>query len=235
MSSREYPSVWERFERNVEGGGTMKFVVEDISEAMWSTAVEFMLGNYIKEDVWWSTAGTARDPEAVQEYRVLLTSIIKQKMSVACFLAEGDGFGQTLVGVNMCIPQKKGYFVDHNPPKTKAGLLSLRMFAEAMKVPVIYDKYGVGEYLMGTGLSVAPEYRRLGIATKLLMARIKLAKSLGIRATGGIFTSAAAQQVAEKAGMECLYSIPYIKFGKRCNIQFNDNTENLKIFGKKTE
>lgn len=57
MSSREYPSVWERFERNVEGGGTIKFVVEDISEAMWSTAVEFMLGNYIKEDVWWNTAG----------------------------------------------------------------------------------------------------------------------------------------------------------------------------------
>ncbi|XP_061728797.1 uncharacterized protein LOC133533770 isoform X2 [Cydia pomonella] len=215
MSSREYPKVWDRFERTVDGG-TMKFVVEDVSEAMWSTAVEFMLGNYIKEDVWWSTAGTARDPDAVQEYRVLLTSIIRQKMSLACFLADGDGTGHTL-------------------PKTEAGLLSLRMFAEAMKVPVIYDKYGVGEYLMGAGLSVAPEYRRLGIATKLLTARIALSKSLGFRATGGIFTSEHGQQAAEKANYECLYTVPYKKFGKRCNIIFNSSTQDLKIYAIKTE
>ncbi|XP_063361301.1 uncharacterized protein LOC134650272 [Cydia amplana] len=234
MSSREYPKVWDRFERTVDGG-TMKFVVEDVSEAMWGTAVEFMLGNYIKEDVWWSTAGTARDHDAVQEYRVLLTSIIRQKMSLACFLADGDGSGHTLVGANLCLPQVKGEFVDHNPPKTEAGLLSLRMFAEAMKVPVIYDKYGVGEYLMGVGLSVAPEYRRLGIATELLTARIALSKSLGFRATGGIFTSEHGQLAAEKASYECLYTIPYKKFGKLCNIVFNSSTQDLKIYAIKTE
>lgn len=56
-------------------------------------------------------------------------------------------------------------------PKTKAGLLSLRMFFEAMKVTAIYDKYEVNAYLMGTGLSVAPEYRRQGIAVELLSVR----------------------------------------------------------------
>lgn len=38
-------------------------------------------------------------------------------MSIACFLAEGDGTGRTLVAVNMCLPQQKGRFVDHNPVK----------------------------------------------------------------------------------------------------------------------
>lgn len=56
-------------------------------------------------------------------------------------------------------------------PKSKPGLLSLRMFAEAMKVTAIYDKYNVNTYLMGAGLSVAPEYRGLGIAVELLKAR----------------------------------------------------------------
>lgn len=56
-------------------------------------------------------------------------------------------------------------------PKSKAGLLSLRMFSEAMKVTAIYDKYNVNAYLMGAGLSVATEYRRLGIAVELLKAR----------------------------------------------------------------
>ncbi|XP_013186443.2 uncharacterized protein LOC106131788 [Amyelois transitella] len=230
MSSREYPKVWSRFERIVDEG-TLRFEISDIPDSMWSTAVEFMLGNYIREDVWWIAAGTAKDLEAVQEYRVLLTSIIRQKMSLACFLAEGDGSGRTLVGVNMCLPQEKGRFVEHNPPKTKPGLLSLRMFVEAMKVTVIYDKYGVNKYLMGAGLSVTPEYRGLGIAVELLKSRMTLAKELGYQATGGIFTSAPAQRSAEKADMECLHEVPYKKFGKQCGVTFDTNTENLKIFG----
>lgn len=56
-------------------------------------------------------------------------------------------------------------------PKTKPGLLSLRMFSEAMKMTAIYDKYELNEYLMGAGLSVTPEYRGLGIAVELLNAR----------------------------------------------------------------
>ncbi|XP_028158701.1 uncharacterized protein LOC114351620 [Ostrinia furnacalis] len=234
MSAREYPKVWKRFERTGEDGRMLRFEIEDVPEALWSTAVEFMLGNYIREDVWWVAAGTAKDLEAVQEYRVLLTSIVKQKMSLACFLTEEDGSGQTLVGVNMCLPQEKGRFVDHTPPKTKAGLLSLRMFAEAMKLTAIYDKYEANEYLMGAGLSVTPEYRGLGVAVELLKTRLDLSMSLGYKATGGIFTSAPAQRAAEKAGFECLHEISYKKFGKQCNISFNTDTESLKIFAAGT-
>lgn len=57
MSAREYPKVWSHFERIVEDGRMLKFEIEDIPESMWSTAVEFMLGNYIREDVWWKSAG----------------------------------------------------------------------------------------------------------------------------------------------------------------------------------
>ncbi|KAM3962289.1 uncharacterized protein ACR2FA_003519 [Aphomia sociella] len=235
MCSREYPKVWGRFERTVEDGRTLTFEISDIPESMWSTAVEFMLGNYIREDVWWVAVGTAKYPEAVQEYRVLLTSIVKQKMSLACFLAAGDGSGHTLVGVNICLPQEKGRFIEHSLPKTKAGLLSLRMFVEAMKVTVIYDKYDVNEYLMGAGLSVTPEYRGLGIGIELLKARMKLTSALGFKVTGGIFTSMQAQRVAEKAGMEYLYEIPYKKFGKKCHVTFDTDTEHLKIFGKRID
>ncbi|KAL4706545.1 hypothetical protein ACJJTC_015743 [Scirpophaga incertulas] len=234
MAVRGYPKVWRRFERVTEDGSMLKFEIEDVPEAMWITAVEFMLGSYIREDVWWATAGTAQDLDAVEEYRLLLMSIIKEKMSLACFLAEGDGSGHTLVGVNLCLTQEKGRFVQHNPPKTKAGLLSLRMFSEAMKVTAIYDKYGVNEYLMGAGLSVKPEYRGLGIGVELLRARMELSKALGYRATGGIFTSGPGQHAAEKAGMECLYQVTYKKFGKQCNITFNTDVDCLKIFGVET-
>ncbi|VVC96289.1 unnamed protein product [Leptidea sinapis] len=234
MSEREYPKIWSEFERTVEGKGVLKFVIEDVPESMWGAAVEFMLGNYVEEDVWWSTAGTAQDQEAIEEYRVLWNSIIKQKLSLACFLVQDDG-EKILVGVNMCRIQEQGQFVEHKPPKTKAGLLSLRMFAEAMKVTTIHEKYDVSAYLMGAGLSVATQYRGLGISVELLKCRMLLAKEVGLIVTGGIFTSTAAQRVAEKAGMECLHQLSYKDFGEQCEIDFNTSTENLKVFGKRIE
>ncbi|XP_023934987.2 uncharacterized protein LOC112043701 [Bicyclus anynana] len=233
MSSREYPKIWGSFERIAKDGSTLAFIIQDIPEELWSEAVEFMLGNYIREDVWWMTAGTAEDSQAIQEYRVLLTSIIHCKMSLACYL--NDGGNRTLVGVNMCMPQEKDHFVDHNPPKTKAGLLSLRMFSEAMKVTAIYDKYDVSKYLMGAGLSVSSDYRGLGLAVELLKCRMLLAKEEGFVVTGGIFTSEPAQRSADKAGWESLYQVPYKQFGEQCEIEFNTDTENLKIFAAKVE
>lgn len=49
--------MWNRFERTVEGERTLQFEIEDVPPTMWSIAVEFMLGNYIREDVWWAAAG----------------------------------------------------------------------------------------------------------------------------------------------------------------------------------
>ncbi|CAB3243414.1 unnamed protein product [Arctia plantaginis] len=166
--------------------------------------------------------GTAENVDAVQEYRLSLNSIIRQKFSLACYLAEGDSSGGTLVAVNLYLSQEKGRFVEHRPPKSKAGLLSLRMFSQAMKMTAIYDKYNVNAYLIGAGLSVALEYRMLGIAVELLKARINLCKDLGFRAPGGIFTSAKAQRAAEK-------------FGKQCSVRFDTDTEDLKIFAIQTK
>lgn len=52
-------------------------------------------------------------------------------MSIACFLAEGDGTGRTLVAVNLCMPQEKGRFVDHSPVKQ----LSYHLLVEALTRP----------------------------------------------------------------------------------------------------
>lgn len=49
--------VWSAFERVLEDGRTVKFEIKNVSEDMRNTVVEFMLGNYIREDVWWVTAG----------------------------------------------------------------------------------------------------------------------------------------------------------------------------------
>lgn len=57
MCSRIYPKVWSEFERQADDGRILNFSIEDVPEDTWNSAVEFMLGSYIKEDVWWKTAG----------------------------------------------------------------------------------------------------------------------------------------------------------------------------------
>lgn len=55
--TREYPKVWSSFQRVAKNGKTLSFEIKDVPEELWIEAVEFMLGNYIREDVWWITAG----------------------------------------------------------------------------------------------------------------------------------------------------------------------------------
>lgn len=84
-------------------------------------------------------------------------------------------------------------------------------------------------------ISLPSNNRNGSVKRQLFFYRIKLSKELGFHATGGVFTSARAQKSAEKAGMECLYQIPYKKFGKQCGIKFNTDTEELKIYAVKIE
>lgn len=67
MSTHGYPNVWSNFERIVQDGRMLKFEIEDIPESMWSTAVEFMLGNYIREDVWWKSAGEFAEFDSIRQ------------------------------------------------------------------------------------------------------------------------------------------------------------------------
>lgn len=59
---------------------------------------------------------------------------------------------------------------------------------------------GVEFVLEGMGLSVSKDYRKRGVATKMLEGRIPLMKSVGLTTTSTIFTGKGSQTAAKKAG-----------------------------------
>ncbi|KAL1140511.1 hypothetical protein AAG570_000441 [Ranatra chinensis] len=68
----------------------------------------------------------------------------------------------------------------------------------------LFERFGVDRYLTAYGLSVHPDYHGLGIGLKLLEAREPLCKAIGLKLTGTVFTAAASQYLASKAGFEVI-------------------------------
>lgn len=79
----------------------------------------------------------------------------------------------------------------------------------------VMDYYGVHRVISAAGLCVIEKYRRRGIATKMLKARVPLLKCLGVKVTSTIFSTSDSQKAAKAAGYEENYSISYEDLGKK--------------------
>lgn len=63
-----------------------------------------------------------------------------------------------------------------------------------------FDHYNVIDFLYAHGLAVRTEYRGKGIAAELLKARIPFMKVHNLSVSSSLFTTAASQKAAIKAG-----------------------------------
>lgn len=66
----------------------------------------------------------------------------------------------------------------------------------------IFEKYGVDKYLTSEGLVVNPDYRRRGIARRLLEVRKDICAKNNLKVTSTIFTTKASNKLAKKAGFK---------------------------------
>jgi RimJ/RimL family protein N-acetyltransferase len=58
------------------------------------------------------------------------------------------------------------------------------------------EKFNVNRYLTAYGLCINRAYRRRGIATEMLKARVPYLKALGLTVTGTVFTGVGSQKAA---------------------------------------
>jgi GNAT superfamily N-acetyltransferase len=71
----------------------------------------------------------------------------------------------------------------------------------------VFEHYNVDKYMTAFGLSVSKLYRRRGIATEILKARVPLGRAFGIKVTSTVFTAIGSQMSAANAGFVENYSI----------------------------
>ena len=97
-----------------------------------------------------------------------------------------------------------------------------------------YEILGSDRFLHEWGLCVAPDFRRLGIATNILNSLAIVGKAYGLKGTLIMFTRTESQKVADKCGFKVYNEIEYAEYKDDAgNVLFPvQGTKSLKFMGK---
>ncbi|XP_017465245.1 PREDICTED: uncharacterized protein LOC108358428 [Rhagoletis zephyria] len=226
------PLVWSVIELIDSAGEKRKFSLQEIPEERYEEALCHMCSIFVKDETICRAMGVINDPQSIETGRKLWGQALSQGISVAAFEITKEDAEPTLAGMNVLV------YVDEETDKAMKSLEGKSKFADllryVMTVSALADPrkiYMVDKYLSALGLSVKPEYRRLGLGQKLLELRDGIGKKYGIEYTSTVFSSPTSQSLAKKVGfktdLECPYEealhedgtplLPTLK-GKSCKI-----------------
>lgn len=96
----------------------------------------------------------------------------------------------------------------------------------------VFEKYGIEHYLTDYGLVTSKNYRKRGIATEFLKARIPILRALNLSVTSTVFTVIGSQKAAFNADYYETFAIKYTDVEKTVKgFDFNKRScELCKIF-----
>ncbi|XP_014355284.2 uncharacterized protein LOC106708313 [Papilio machaon] len=212
-SSVPYPNVWHRFTVR-RHGTTASLRVQDLTEDKYDAALALLSKHFTADEPPCKYIGINKYPTAVAELENLWRKTMKDRLSVVCVEDKDDG-SSVLVGVNVLTVVCKD---DKDEPFKTDDKIWAKLFGAVDLVGRsvdIFEHYGVDSYLTAYGLVVAPDWRGCHIGKEILKARVPLCKALGVKVTATVFTAAASQAVAKKAGFVDLFEITYEELAKK--------------------
>ncbi|XP_045457809.1 uncharacterized protein LOC123668060 [Melitaea cinxia] len=207
-SSITFPTVWHRFIAR----GT-KLRVQDLTEEQVEPAVQLLVKYFTADEPPCKYIEIKKYPTALAELEKLWRDTIKDRVSVVCVEDRDDA--TEIIGVNVLtvVANTDKEEVFKTEDKIWAKLFGAVDFVT--RSVDIFSKFGVEQYLTAYGLVVDPKWRGCNIGKEILLARIPLCKALGIKVTATVFTAAASQAVAKKAGFQDLFKISYEDLAKQ--------------------
>ncbi|XP_059046854.1 uncharacterized protein LOC131842332 [Achroia grisella] len=210
-STVSYPTVWRRF--SVQRGGTTAYLrIQDLTEDMYEPAVQLLIKYFTRDEPPCKYIGIRKHPVAMAELEKLWRNTIKDKLSLVCV---EDNDSSAIVGVNALTVACKD---DQEEPFKTEDKVWATLFGAVDLVTRsvdIFTTFNVDKYLTAYGLVVAEDWRGCKIGKELLEARIPLCKALDLKLTATVFTAAASQAVARKAGFVDLSEITYEELAKK--------------------
>ncbi|KAF5294159.1 hypothetical protein FQR65_LT10870 [Abscondita terminalis] len=207
-SSVPYPQVWHKFTKVDKTGTSKEFEIEDLTEELFPTCVEFMRKYFIPDESLYTCVGLLNDDESVHEQIRWWNEVLFDKLSLVC------KYGDEIVGIYILYHHHKIH--DENGTEDKGERFKL-IGKIVNYLETRADRYNflqTDEYLDEFGLCVDPNYRGLGIATELLKVRIRLGAAVGLKVSLTVCTSIASQKASEKAGFRNLVEVNYSELEK---------------------
>ncbi|XP_037977397.2 uncharacterized protein LOC125488466 [Plutella xylostella] len=203
--------VWRRFEA---ARGSLKLRVEELAAERYDEAVAMLLKHFTADEPPCKHIEVHKHPAALAALERLWRGALAQGVSVAC-VVDDDAEAPELVGVNVLAVagrEDKDEVFQSDDPVWAALYGAVDLVSRSVD---ICQHFAVQRYLTAFGLVVAPQYRGMAVGKEILLARIPLCKALDIKVTATVFTAAASQSVAAKAGFITLFEISYEELAKR--------------------
>ncbi|CAO1407403.1 unnamed protein product [Diamesa hyperborea] len=215
----EFPKVYHTFQaKDVDSDNLVTYRVQDLPEEYYEKALELMEKYQLPEETLSASKKLVENQEAFEICKAFVGGVFSEKLSLACFK---DGCSDELIAVNvlMIATSDDDDFVLDDQDLT--DIIEVITYTGKQFNP--FEHYKVSKYLTDYGLLVHPDYRKLGIATEMLKARIPIMKELGIELTASDFTGTGSQIAAVRAGYTETYSIKYSELFKMFpNFDFTD-------------
>ncbi|KAJ6629960.1 hypothetical protein Bhyg_17573 [Pseudolycoriella hygida] len=206
-----FPNVWLTFEAPDENGELVKYRIQDLPKSRVNDALEHMLTYFVPDENVCRARNMANDVTALRDLKHIYGEAIRHhKLSLVCFKEGSD----EIIALNILFIEERNaemYWDEYKNEDVKDMDLVAVYVLEQFDV---FEHYQVDRYMSAYGLSVLPNYRRRGIGLKMLEARKYLGKACGIKLTSNIFSSAASQKLAEKAGFEKNFGLSFGELAK---------------------
>jgi GNAT superfamily N-acetyltransferase len=222
------PQIWYTFKsENSASNEIEEFIVQDLPREKFGEAIDHMLEHFLSDEPICKSKNVKNDAAALKEICNLWRKVLEQNVVIACFKRNCS----EIIGLNMlCVITKLDFKEFKLEVRNDNTWKAVHAFA--LLNFNLFDRYKfANSILIAYGLSVSKVYRRRGIATEILRARIPLCKALKIPVTSTVFTAIGSQRPAQKIGFKVDYEISYdelAKFNKAFNFN-NLETSSLKI------
>lgn len=206
-----FPQIYYKFRaKDRDSDEIVNYYVQDLPEDRVEETIDLMVKHFLPDETLCSSIGVPNSPEDVDGMRILWRELAKEKFSIVCFREGHDD----IVSANFIAIHSKDDPKDDIPLVGKA----IKTVFEVMDIETpkanVYEMFGVQSYMYALGLCVSPAYRRRGIATEMLKARVPFLKSLGLKVTSTAFTGIGSQKAAAHAGYKEIHVRSYEEIGK---------------------
>lgn len=222
------PQVWHTFQsKNLENDEIEEFAVQDLPRERFSDALDHMLEHFLSDEPICKSQNVKSDDAALSKVCELWKNVMEQNVVLACFKKNCS----EIIGLNMVCVVTKDEFRDFNlDVRIDNTWKAVHEFALS-RFDLFKRFQFADKILIAYGLSVSKKYRRRGIATEILRARIPLCRAMEIPITSTVFTAIGSQKPAEKIGFEVDFEVKYDELAKLHNkLSFkNLGTNSLKL------
>ncbi|XP_047989175.1 uncharacterized protein LOC125228593 isoform X2 [Leguminivora glycinivorella] len=162
-------------------------------------------------------AGISRNPEAVQEYQLLISQLIKNPSSLTMICCVDEEEGPQIVGVSLMslIAVERQDLFRTSQPKTDEMRLYLKL-EEIFDLRNKMKELQIASFYDDIGLIVHSRFRKLGIASELVKARYMACVAHNVAAIGASLTSLGTEKMAQKNHWHTVKQVRLDELGQHC-------------------